>query len=206
MNIGKRTLARQYRTLIAQGPAVSSATLKAVLRTIAVLILLGIALLLPQKTDASPQAAAGPAQKVKRAEAVPAAHPLDGQMIIWSGGRTQVEAEAQLHGFERYAAALKDFIDVTPVIVESVTVEGLKPGFFVVALGLCDEKAVRFPLKLFQAIEPAVYPRQVHYGAKEAADAPECPSPLQVATSGSDEPVYWELGEPVRSVSGGPPW
>jgi len=124
-------------------------------------------------------------------------------MIIWSGGRTEAEAQTQLQSFERYAAALKDFIDVTPVVVESASVEGLKPGFFVVTLGVCDENSVSFPLKLFQAIEPAVYMRQVHYGAKEAADAPECPSPVQVATNGSDEPVYWQLGEPVRSVAGG---
>jgi len=157
-------------------------------------------LLLPHKTDATTsQAGAKPARKMGTS----VSHSLDGQMIIWSGGRTEAEAQTQLKGFERYAAALKDFIDVKPVVVESASVEGLKPGFFVVALGVCDENAVSFPLKLFQAVEPAVYTRQVHYGAKEAADAPECPSPVQIASNGNDDPVYWQLGEPVRSVTGG---
>jgi hypothetical protein len=123
-------------------------------------------------------------------------------MIIWSGGRTGGEAQSQLESFKRYAAALKDFIDVTPVLVESATVEGLKPGFFVVALGVCDEDAAGFPLKLFQAIEPAVYTRKVHYSAKDAAEAPQCPAPVKIASGGNDDPVYWQLGEPVRSVTG----
>src|SRR5262249_18500364 len=128
--------------------------------TIAVLVPLGLVLLWPHKTDATtPQAGDKTAQKAS----IPAAHALDGQMIVWSGGRTEAEAQSQLQGFARYASALKDFIDVTPVVVESATVEGLKPGFFVVALGVCDENAVSFPVKIFQAIEPAVYTRQVHY-------------------------------------------
>ena len=175
----------------------SSATLKPVLRTIGVLALLGAALL----SHAAQRATTKSAQTMMRSEPTPAPHSLDGQMIIWSGGRTKGEAQSQLEGFKRYAAALKDFIDVTPVLVESATVEGLKPGFFVVALGVCNDDAASFPLKLFQAIEPAVYTRQVHY--KDAAEAPQCPAPVQIASDGNDAPVYWELGEPQRSVAGG---
>jgi hypothetical protein len=131
------------------------------------------------------------------------ARPLDGQMIIWSGGRTQAEADKQAEAFQRYAEALKDFVQVTPVVVESAGVEGLKPGFFVVALGVCDEKASRGLLKLFQAIEPAVYTRQVHYKAETAAEAPDCPSPVEVTRNGNDDPVYWELEHAVRVPEGG---
>ena len=129
--------------------------------------------------------------------------PTDGQMIIWSGGRTQAEADKQAEGFKRYAQALKDFVDVTPLVVESATVEGLKPGFFVVALGVCDEKTSRGFLKLFQAIEPSVYARQVHYKAENAGEAPDCPTSVEVSRAGNDQPVYWELGEPVRAPEGG---
>jgi hypothetical protein len=128
--------------------------------------------------------------------------PVDGQMIIWSGGRTQAEADKQAEGFKRYTQALKDFVEVTPVVVESAGVEGLKPGFFVVALGVCDEKASRNFLKLFQAIEPAVYARQVHYKAENAAEAPDCPTRVEVTRSGNNDPVYWELGNAVRVPEG----
>jgi hypothetical protein len=129
--------------------------------------------------------------------------PIDGQMIIWSGGRTQAEAEKQAEAFKRYAEALKDFVEITPVVVESASVDGLKPGFFVVALGVCDDKASSNFLKLFQAIEPSVYARQVHYKAENAAEAPDCPTRVEVARAGNDEPVYWELGNPVRAPEGG---
>jgi hypothetical protein len=132
-----------------------------------------------------------------------APHPIDGQMIIWSGERTQAEADKEAEAFKRYAQALKDFVEVTPVVVESASVEGLKSGFFVVALGVCDEKASRKFLKLFQTIEPAVYARQVHYKAENAAEAPDCPTFVDVPRAGNDEPVYWELGDPVRAPEGG---
>jgi len=165
----------------------------------AVLVLLNAALLPgQQKTDAWPQAAASSPAGAKTGPV-----PLDGQMIIWSGGRTENEAQSQLESFQRYVEALKDFLTVTPLVVESATVEGLKPGFFVVALGVCDEKAARAPLKLFQTIEPSVYARQVHYKAENAAEAPDCPAPVQIASDGNDDPVYWELGDPARAVTHG---
>jgi hypothetical protein len=129
--------------------------------------------------------------------------PIDGQMIIWSGGRTQAEADKQGEAFKRYAQALRDFVEITPVVVESGSVEGLKPGFFVVALGVCDDKAARNFLKLFQAMEPSVYARQVHYKAENAGEAPDCPTPVEVPRAGNDEPVLWELGDPVRATEGG---
>jgi hypothetical protein len=134
-----------------------------------------------------------------------APRPIDGQMIIWSGGHTHAEADKQAESFQRYAQALKDFVEVTPVVVESASVEGLKPGFLVVALGVCDEKASHNFLKLFQAIEPAVYARQVHYKAENSAEAPDCPTAVAVprAGNGDGETVYWELGEPVRAPEAG---
>lgn len=171
----------------------------AVFYRVAVIGLLSAALLqAQQKTGARPQVAT-PSPAAAKTGPVP----LDGQMIIWSGGRTESEAQGQLARFQRFVAALKDFLTVTPLVVESATVEGLKPGFFVVALGVCDEKAARAPLKLFQAIEPAVYARQVHYNAENAAEAPDCPALVQIASDGNDDPVYWELGEPVHVVAGG---
>jgi hypothetical protein len=171
----------------------------AVFYRMAVLMLLSAALLpAQQKTDARPQAATPSPGGAKTGPV-----PLDGQMIIWSGGRTENEAQSQLESFQRYVEALKDFLTVTPLVVESATVEGLKPGFFVVALGVCDEKAARAPLKLFQAIEPSVYARRVHYNAENAAEAPDCPVLVQIAKDGNDDPVYWELGDPVRATTGG---
>ncbi len=137
----------------------------------------------------------------------PAPTPIDGEMIVWSGGKTQAEAEKQLAEFKRYSEALKDFITVDAEVIESATVQGLKPGFFIVALGVCkDEEEDKdsdggFSLSLFQAIEPSVYAKPVHYNSEDAYAAPDCPTRVQAARGGDDNPVYWKLGDAVRTVT-----
>ena len=131
----------------------------------------------------------------------PAPTPIDGEMIVWSGAKTQAEAEKQLAQFEPYSQALKSFLDVDAVVVESSTVHGLNPGFFIVALGVCGKGEDIVPLHIFQVIEPAVYSKTVHYSAEEASAAPECPAPVEVEGSVNNEPVYWKFSEGVRTVT-----
>lgn len=166
-----------------------SATLWAVLRNIASFALVAV---LASPSLAQQEAAATPS---------PAPTPLDGQMIIWSGGKTQAEAEKQLAEFKHYAQALKSFIAINGEVVESATVQGLKPGFFVVAAGVCNDKDVDFPLGILQAIEPSVYAKPVHYKAEDVSAAPDCPAPVQVAEEGDNSPVYWKPGDAVRTVT-----
>jgi hypothetical protein len=139
-------------------------------------------------------------QETKPATAAPAA--LEGQMIIWSGAKTEAEAKTQFEVFKSYANALEDFVKVAPQVIESATVQGLKPGFFVVALGVCSakDKDADFPLRLFQGIEPAVYTREVQYKPEDSSEAPDCPTAGQAVRGNDGEPIPWELGTPVRTA------
>jgi hypothetical protein len=95
-----------------------------------------------------------------------------GTAVIWGGGTTRELALVQLNQFEERRKKW-DFLDLSPgypSIVSSDTMPGLKPGFFVVLLGVCA--APTSPVvSTLDALEPAVYTRSVEWKQPEA-----CPS------------------------------
>ncbi|WP_224241354.1 hypothetical protein [Hyalangium gracile] len=123
----------------------------------------------------------------------PAGQPGEAELIVWSGGKTREEAEQQQEGLDAYLKALEDIYVVKPVVLESARVEGLKPGFFIVALGLCPKEKVAEPLRIFQTLYADVYTRTVKYKPGKETPALECPQGEEVTRDPADEPVLWEL-------------
>jgi hypothetical protein len=128
---------------------------------------------------------------------------IEGELLVWSGGKTRAEAESQREGLTAYLDALKPVLKVKAEVMESARVEGLKPGFFVVALGVCPKDKVDEPLGVFQAIYPDVYTRTVKYSPTGETPALECPEMETVTTNSADEPVLWGLEKDERVAQGG---
>ncbi len=109
--------------------------------------------------------------------------PLTVWLLIWSGGATQEAAEAELAKlkswtyFNRVAMA-----PGYPRVEESAKVAGLKPGFYVVTMGACDEAAADALLKKVNAftLPPKVkaYSRPITDG--RAADCPRYVTPEEL--------------------------
>ncbi len=83
--------------------------------------------------------------------------------LIWGGGATPESATQALHIFEsvEVAKAMFEFPTGYPRVVESASLAGLKPGFHVVLLGVCERADAAVLLPAFKAIEPAVYARTI---------------------------------------------
>ncbi len=128
---------------------------------------------------------------------------LEGELLVWSGGKTRAEAESQREGLKAYLEALDPVLKVKPEVMESARVEGLKPGFFVVALGVCPKDQVGAPLDVFQAIYPDVYTRTVTYSPTGETPALGCPELESAATDSDDKPVRWGLEKTARVAQGG---
>ncbi|HVG58636.1 MAG TPA: hypothetical protein VNA24_08785 [Hyalangium sp.] len=128
--------------------------------------------------------AAPPAEAGQKSEA---------ELIVWSGAKTREDAESQEIAFMGYSTALSDILMLEPAVLESSKVEGLKPGFFVVALGLCPKDKVEQPLRIFQALYPDVYTRTVKYQVTSETPALKCPELEEVTQDARDEPVLWKL-------------
>lgn len=101
-----------------------------------------------------------------------------GWMVILSGSTDRAEAEAQL---ARYQA---EGLPGTPQLVESATVEGLQPGFYVVVLAVsADEPVAREMAAAWQSARPGTYVREVRVPIAEAfvcdgpAADPRCAPP-----------------------------
>lgn len=124
---------------------------------------------------------------------------IEGELLIWSGGKTRAEAERQQQDVVAYMEALDSVLPLTSEVLESARVPGLKKGFFIVVLGLCPKDKVSAPLGVLKAVNPEVYTRSVKY--TPSAELPEikCPELVSVATNNADEPVYWDL-ERVEQV------
>jgi hypothetical protein len=89
--------------------------------------------------------------------------PVPATMLIWGGGKTKADADASM---EQYKAASKDwgffkFEPGWPKILESAKVPGLKPGFFIVALGACFPPEAEPLLAALKVLEPAIYSKPV---------------------------------------------
>jgi hypothetical protein len=128
---------------------------------------------------------------------------VEGELLVWSGGKTRAEAESQKEGLEAYQEALDSVLKVKPEVLESAKVEGLKPGFFIVALGVCPKDKVQEPLGVFQTLYPDVYTRTVKYRSSAELPALECPELVTVTTNSADEPVLWGLEKADRVAQGG---
>lgn len=90
------------------------------------------------------------------------------QLLIWDGAASREEAEKLLARdkvvFAGLAAALDLHPSATmpfPQIIESSTLSGLKPGFFVISVGGCDAREARKALAVLKLIRPQVYARPV---------------------------------------------
>lgn len=146
-------------------------------------------------------AGAQPAQKPAAPAKKEAPH-IEGELLIWSGGKTRAEAERQRQDAAAYLEALDSVLPLSSEVVESARVPGLKRGFFIVVLGLCPKDKVTAPLGVLKAVNPEVYTRSVKYTPGTETPALECPELESVASNSADEPVYWEL-ERVESVEKG---
>ncbi len=89
-------------------------------------------------------------------------------LIIADGAATQAEAEVKLDAARQAMKAWPAAFELAPGyprVLESATVAGLKPGFFVVALGACARGVLASPeqpaLRAFQAWAVGVYSRPV---------------------------------------------
>jgi len=128
---------------------------------------------------------------------------LEGELLVWSGGKTRAEAESQREGLKAYLNALDPVLHVKPEVLESARVEGLKPGFFVVALAVCPKNQVDAPLEIFQELYPDVYTRSVKYVPTHELPALDCPEMESVASDSEGEPVRWSLGKTASVAQGG---
>lgn len=156
-------------------------------------IMLSLLLLTTRLALASPPSSAEPEKKE--------APQVEGEMIIWSGGATRAEAEAQKKDFAAYQKAFEPVLTLEPRVLESVRIEGLKPGFFILALGVCPKEETA-ALKVFQALFPEVYTRSVKYTPTRNTPALDCPLLESVASDGHDEPVRWALKQTERVLQG----
>ena len=107
----------------------------------------------------------------------------DATAVIWGGGATREAADEAKSAWEE-SASRWDFVALAPgfpQVVKSDTLEGLKPGFFVVLLGVCigtPDKAV----DVLDALEPAIYTRTVKWSKSNACPATATPKEYDDAT------------------------
>lgn len=66
-----------------------------------------------------------------------AAAPMESRLFIASGAKTKAEAEQQLKALKKQSELV--LAPGYPKLVESKTIEGLNPGFFLVVFGACDD-------------------------------------------------------------------
>lgn len=99
------------------------------------------------------------------------------QHLVFSGGTTRADGDAALASWKRLAPLIDPHVRLAagfPKVVESASLPGLKPGFFIVALGQCDSLEA---FDVIKAIYPAAYTRPVTGTATLA-----CPSLTTDAT------------------------
>lgn len=83
------------------------------------------------------------------------------QHLVFSGGTTRADGDAALASWKRLAALIDPHVRLAagfPRVVESASLPGLKPGFFVVVLGQCDSLEA---FDVIKTIYPAAYTRPV---------------------------------------------
>lgn len=124
-----------------------------------------------------------------------------GRMVIAAGSTAQAEAQLQLESFAPWIQALAPFVILKPQVLESAKVEGLKPGFFVVALGICGGEPADELLRLAQALIPEAYERTVRYHPGRDLPPVGC-SAMQLVPAGPAKDTPWKLDQ-VRGLRSG---
>jgi hypothetical protein len=112
-----------------------------------------------------PLASAGEGAGAVKANAPPG---MPAVMLVWGGGTTRKEAEAALADYQTRSKPWRDTLELGedfPKVLEGGSVPGLKPGSFVVALGVCAPSEAEAPLTLYKGLEPNVSSREVTWPA-----------------------------------------
>jgi hypothetical protein len=97
------------------------------------------------------------------------------EVLVLGGGKTPEEAEAWMKRWRSAEPVLRQlvvFAEGYPRVLQSATVEGLKPGFHIVVLGFCGAAEREVPHKLIKSFFPGTYAKAVK--GQEAA----CPESL----------------------------
>jgi hypothetical protein len=101
---------------------------------------------------------------------------VDAHAVVWAGGRSSEEAKQHRERWSVEAPLAAGVVALpgdAPRLVKSDDVPGLKPGFHVLLLGLCESAAAGAVLPLLQALYPGTYVRPVRVPAAQLA----CPRP-----------------------------
>src|SRR5690349_20739583 len=106
--------------------------------------------------------------------------PAAANAIIWAGGKTREEAQARLDGWPKDEARWSQSVRLKagfPKLVASDALPGLKPGFHVVLLGICNAEQARARTRTLKELYPEVYWRPLTGPHDES-----CPELLCTAT------------------------
>ncbi|MHA7629298.1 hypothetical protein [Corallococcus sp. M7] len=118
--------------------------------------------------------------------------------LIWKGSKDKAEAEAQGDNWDGLAGLLEktglSLAEGHPKLVESKTVPGLKPGFWVWLLGTCPSDDAAPVLEHLKLLAPGTYSRPVKLAAKKLA----CPKPPADPPQARDEVLKRSSGETLR--------
>ncbi|RKH42195.1 hypothetical protein D7Y23_31670 [Corallococcus sp. AB050B] len=118
--------------------------------------------------------------------------------LIWKGSKDKAEAEAQLNSWDDLATMLENtgltLPEDHPRLVQSKTIPGLKPGFWVWLLGTCASNEAAPVLEHLKLLAPGTYSRPVKVAAKKLA----CPKPPESPLRARDEVLKRSSGETVR--------
>ncbi|MFP2909320.1 hypothetical protein ACLESD_30615 [Pyxidicoccus sp. 3LFB2] len=115
----------------------------------------------------------------------PEAKADDAVALIWKGAKDRAAAESLKPGWDRLGKLLAEGGLVVPegfpTLVESRTVPGLKPGFWVWVVGFCPAGEGGEPLDLLKLVAPDTYSRDVKLPREKLA----CPN-VEAATLKAD--------------------
>lgn len=118
--------------------------------------------------------------------------------LIWKGSKDKAEAEAQLDSWDGLGKLLEKtgliIPEGHPRLVQSKTIPGLKPGFWVWLLGTCASDDAAPILEHLKLLAPGTYSRPVKVPAKKLA----CPKPPESPLRARDEVLKLPAGETLR--------
>ncbi|MBZ4422739.1 hypothetical protein [Myxococcus sp. RHSTA-1-4] len=103
----------------------------------------------------------------------PLARAEEAVALIWKGSKKKAEVEGLKPTWEPLGQLLADggvvFPEGFPTLVESRTIRGLKPGFWVWVVGFCPADDSGRVLELLKAVAPDTYARDVNIPGKKLA-------------------------------------
>ncbi|RYZ40093.1 MAG: hypothetical protein EOO72_08755 [Myxococcaceae bacterium] len=118
--------------------------------------------------------------------------------IIWKGSKTQADAEAQKESWGDLGTVLGKtgltLEDGYPKLVQSKTVPGLKPGFWVWLMGVCAADKAPPIVEHIKLLSPETYAREVKVPAKKRS----CPQHEGAALEAREESLKLPSGETLR--------